>query len=381
MITQNGWFKFAVISLLLTAPLSNSNASDIEDSGVERKSKTGASKRESNPQQGTSAHKKRRAKNQNTAPVNNEDASRTEVEFPSIGKMPKDVFWYKIAIHLELPDILNCCVLSKAMNAHMKEFKLFFVNKNRALFRIGAAIKGIRDELMPQLIDMHLPIIPSLLTGGNYNAHRVRDSLIRMSKRNDQRGYPLTQLFYFPKDVTSDHIFAGLKELDLSGCQLHRFPSCIGQITNLESLNLSRNKLTSLPNNIGKLRRLKYIELWRNLLTKFPTGLLDCEPLELLELGGNAIIELPEDISRLTRLTKLALSSNNLKILPKSIGDLHMLKTLYLRKNFGLTELPTTMIHMQSLESVFLSGTNVDRDSNVVKKLRIRWSWSGGGWQ
>ncbi|CAM9618925.1 unnamed protein product [Scytosiphon promiscuus] len=156
---------------------------------------------------------------------------------------------------------------------------------------------------------------------------------------------------------------AALKGLLLSGNQLSRLPSSVGDLEALETLELSDNTLRSLPESIGRLKRLATLTVSNNGLTGLPVSLGGLRSVKLLDLSRNGIESVPSAaLTRLGALTSLDMRENKLTevpALPKSdrlaqvFLGFNLLTSLdgdaLLNVSAGLTEL-----HVQSNRIVHL---------------------------
>ena len=131
-----------------------------------------------------------------------------------------------------------------------------------------------------------------------------------------------------------------LKELDLSGNQLHTLPESITQLQNLTHLSLNDNQLNALPETITQLQNLTDLNLNGNQFNALPESITQLQNLTHLNLSGNQLGTLPESITRLRNLTGLYLSSNRLSTLPESITQLQNLTELNLLNNPLVTPPP-----------------------------------------
>jgi hypothetical protein len=387
MKSNRRWLKSAVLSLWVFALMSSANASRINDDQEppkrQRSSKSSKNDVEQNKQ---STSKKRRAKKQGFIAIVDENARRTETQFPDFDKFPKDLFWTNLAPSLEYPDIINLGKLSKAMKINMSHMKKWYFEHATSLLK-NNGVKSIPLESLQQIISFHVPLIeadipfkaPVIEDCSDHlllEVRTMRNSLKHYAQRME-RGYHLAHLYYFPKDLSP--LLEGLNKLNLSRLGLGELPNCIGQLVNLESIEVARNKLTSLPPGFSRLKRLKSFKAWNNRFTSFPVVLLNCKSLEVLDLGGNVLSSLSENIGKLQGLTKLMLSHNQLTTLPKEISACDKLEVLYLRRNPLLKSLPESMKHMSSLEIIYLYGTPFNRGSNLIREMDIDWVWLNKG--
>lgn len=100
--------------------------------------------------------------------------------------------------------------------------------------------------------------------------------------------------------------FANLKMLDVSNCGLTQLSDLICHL-NLNCLVAKNNELTneSLPKCFQSLSNLRELNLNGNRLTRFPEQVLDLVSLKYLYLGGNAITNISQDVAKLHKLVLL----------------------------------------------------------------------------
>lgn len=115
-----------------------------------------------------------------------------------------------------------------------------------------------------------------------------------------------------------------LSYLDLSNCNLTRFPRDIIELMELRYLDVGMNELTELhPDLFHHLNYLQFFDASYNRLTTIPTRSLGtCRQLKELKLTSNKIQVLADEVARLRWLTTLAIDDNPLTDLPKHFAHL-----------------------------------------------------------
>lgn len=161
-----------------------------------------------------------------------------------------------------------------------------------------------------------------------------------------------------------------LIKLDLAGQDLTELPLAVCEFSALQELRLGfvvddnglrweadirYNKLTSLPEEIGNLQALRILTLGSNRLASLPAGFGRLTKLEYLDLQDNPLGTLPEPVYQLRNLQYLKLTEAHLASLPAAIGQLLQLHTLILNQN-SLIDLPPQMAALQKLEILNLSA-------------------------
>jgi Leucine-rich repeat (LRR) protein len=112
-----------------------------------------------------------------------------------------------------------------------------------------------------------------------------------------------------------------LKDVTLDSNKLAVLPSSICMLPKLEKLSASFNALTSLPGAIGSLAKLKQLIVSHNHLAELPDSVCHCKAIQLLDASHNKLRTLPPHIGELAALFDLRLGFNALSSpLPESLG-------------------------------------------------------------
>ncbi len=162
-------------------------------------------------------------------------------------------------------------------------------------------------------------------------------------------------------------------KLDLSKCNLKKFPIGILKLVNLKELSLRHNLLSEIVPEIYQLKNLIKLDISNNVLTEMQLGIYELKNIEVLNLGRNYLYELPYGISKLENLIALYLDDNNFTELPSDIGHLVKLKLLAVNEN-KLTLIPTGIQKLNSLNELWLKYNNiesVDLNLKTLTALRI----------
>ncbi|CAG9800616.1 unnamed protein product [Chironomus riparius] len=130
----------------------------------------------------------------------------------------------------------------------------------------------------------------------------------------------------------------------------------------LRELNLSGNMLTRFPNQILELHSIKYLYLNGNLIQSIHKDIWKLKNLQVLSMGANKIRDVPDTIGNLVQMQGLNLCDNLIDKLPSSIARLHNLKTLSLHKN-AIRTLPPELISLRNLTELSL------RDNPLVDRF------------
>jgi len=148
----------------------------------------------------------------------------------------------------------------------------------------------------------------------------------------------------------------GWTKLDLSGNDLRKLPSEIGQLQSLEKLILGKyeggvkgNRLTAIPQEVFQLTNLKELSIPYNQITAIPDAIANLANLTTLYLYSNQITAIPDAIAQLSNLTTLRLDSNQITAIPDAIGNLANLTTLNIGSN-QLSTLPLSISQLSNLK-------------------------------
>lgn len=146
-----------------------------------------------------------------------------------------------------------------------------------------------------------------------------------------------------------------LKTLELVNCtEMKSLPDSFGNLTNLESIKLTYAKnLESLPKSFGNLVRLQYLELKGcSNVTISSEALQNITKLDHIDLCACAKLEeLPPQVAMQESLEKLYLWGTNFKTLPNDIVNLSNLKILQIESPL-LETLPTSIGELSNLEKL-----------------------------
>ncbi|MBL7849412.1 MAG: leucine-rich repeat domain-containing protein [Cyclobacteriaceae bacterium] len=150
----------------------------------------------------------------------------------------------------------------------------------------------------------------------------------------------------------------GLEELVLTSNSIRAVPPAIGEFTSLKKLNLNANQVEQLAPEMGKLQQLEQLSLYKNNLKALPKELYGLSSLRVIDLYYNQLEELDPAILNWTQLEILYLANNRLFTLPETLGHLKNLRELYLHHN-RLSNLPASLGQLDSLRVFRVNNNNL----------------------
>lgn len=150
-----------------------------------------------------------------------------------------------------------------------------------------------------------------------------------------------------------------LKELNLSGNRIHKFPSWVSESwKNLTALNLAHSRLTTLPQPIAQLAGLTELVLRYNLLTELSPDIQNLSKLSSLNLEHNMLQKLPPEIGSLQELTVLNVNNNKLHDVPDDVCELVSLHT-FLASDNEIAHLPHDFGRLVAMQVLDLTRNNL----------------------
>ncbi|KAM6178218.1 leucine-rich repeat-containing protein 63 [Rhynchocyon petersi] len=114
--------------------------------------------------------------------------------------------------------------------------------------------------------------------------------------------------------------------LNLSFNDIHKFPTEVFCLKNLQVLILRNNPIREIPSEIQKLKHLRVFNMAFNLITFLPPGLFSLSYLEELDVSYNDITYIQNEIQKLRSLEKLNVDGNELTSFPSGLLKLNLRK-------------------------------------------------------
>ncbi len=243
---------------------------------------------------------------------------------------------FLLAIHMDLPTLLNFCVTDKRHEQ--------FCNTNRIWdYKLQKEFSEYKNDFK----DMTSKEKYKLLYGLNIlKKHLKLNASLVWIYNTPILNLEYRMIEHIPKEIS---LLKNLQILNLGNTYGARFNL---QHLNDDEINNLRNKIKILPKEIGQLKKLAYINLRDNKIKTLPKEIGQLTNLKELHLEENKIEYIPEEIGRLYNLEELDLHSNKIKFVPKELTELKKLRKLTLFNNYGLSlkDLP------EELRTLRLSG-------------------------
>jgi hypothetical protein len=130
-----------------------------------------------------------------------------------------------------------------------------------------------------------------------------------------------------PKELVS---FRNLEELDLTGNDMSRSDfGLLKNIKTLKSLNLTECNLSKFPLAVTYLPNLQTLNIWNNKISSIPDELYSITSLKDLTIGNNNLNYLSPKISQLINLESFESSSTNIRVYPNEMTKLKKLTEIY----------------------------------------------------
>ncbi|XP_030646932.1 volume-regulated anion channel subunit LRRC8B-like [Chanos chanos] len=230
--------------------------------------------------------------------------------------------------------LLKCSIFSlpKVITNSMSSLQKFYVDNEGAQLNATQSLK-----MMSQLTCLKLL---------NCDLHRIPSSIFSLTNLQeiDLRGNNLRTI----EEIISFQHLQRLFTLKLKNNNINYIPIHIGVLETLEQLHLSHNYISCIPAQLFLCSRLCYLDLSHNKLCVIPEGIQDLKRLQILTLSQNKIDRLPNGLFQCKTLQSLYLDHNSLSTLPPLVSRLTNLIVLDLRGN-QLESLPAELEHCQHL--------------------------------
>lgn len=161
-----------------------------------------------------------------------------------------------------------------------------------------------------------------------------------------------------------------ITKLNLYGCAFTDLPKELVLFTNLEELDLTGNDMSKSDFNLLKnIKPLKSLNLTECNLSKFPLAVSYLPNLETLSLWNNKISSIPDELYSITSLKHLTIGNNNLSNLSPKISQLINLES-FESSSTNIRVYPNEMTKLKKLIEIYPSDT-----MQYIPKALIKYAW------
>jgi len=170
-----------------------------------------------------------------------------------------------------------------------------------------------------------------------------------------------------------------LEEIDISHTEITEIPDFLLSLPNLRSLSCCCNRISKPPKNFSKAAKLEKLHIRLNEHWSFPDEIMELPELTSLTVDFYKNIALPKTIKNLKKLEALTLSlkykDGDSKQLPESLAEHAALKKVSIssffnkEKTFDLNKAAPLLASCPKMESLLLSGLNIEGEKDVFSKL------------
>lgn len=161
-----------------------------------------------------------------------------------------------------------------------------------------------------------------------------------------------------------------VKKLNLYGCAFTDIPKELTSFTNLEELDLTGNDMSKSDFNLLKnIKSLKSLNLTECNLSRFPLAVLYLPNLETLNIWNNKIASIPDELYDMTSLKNLTIGNNNLNYLSPKISQLINLES-FESSSTNIKVYPNEMMKLKKLTEIYPSDT-----MQYIPKVLIKYAW------
>jgi len=159
-----------------------------------------------------------------------------------------------------------------------------------------------------------------------------------------------------------------ITHLEMQANNMTVLPSSIKRFTNLKTLVLNGNLISEVSPAIAQLKKLEQLAFYKNQLTAIPSGVYELPALREIDLYYNLIGRVDERIQNLKNLEVLYLSYNGITSVAESIGTLPKLQELYLSNN-QLADLPASISNLEQLRVLRINNNHLTQVPNDLHRL------------
>lgn len=161
-----------------------------------------------------------------------------------------------------------------------------------------------------------------------------------------------------------------ITKLNLYGCAFTDIPKELVSFTNLEELDLTGNDMSKADlSSLKNIKTLKSLNLTECNLSKFPLAVTYLPKLETLNLWNNKINIIPDELYSITTLKDLTIGNNNLNYLSPKISQLINLES-FESSSTNIRVYPNEMTKLKKLTEIYPSDT-----MQYIPKSLIKYAW------
>lgn len=139
-------------------------------------------------------------------------------------------------------------------------------------------------------------------------------------------------------------------KLALHNNDLQSLPANICDFVNLAWLSLHFNRISALPDRFGNLSKLQRLSLHQNRLTRLPVSFRECAQIKVLSLFRNELESLEDDV----------------------FTNFQHCEILALHQNYELRMLPSSMIHMRNMHTLWINDTEIPEEEWVKIPANVK---------
>jgi hypothetical protein len=220
--------------------------------------------------------------------------------------------------HLELHDVITCCLINKQFNTTSKS-ELIWKNLSESIY-------------------------PGILC--NYRETYRKSHIV-------------------DKWFVKSNIGSSINAKGIVSWYVNSIPPEINVMTNLRRIDLPFNRIKSIPDEFFELTKLKGFSINTGSLKSISPRIGLLTNLRTLYLDGNEFSSIPKEIGLLTNLKELSISRNHIGLISFDIGRMTKLEKLFLYAN----PIKSITKHITSLTNLFQLHLDHDQKEMVPQEL------------
>lgn len=159
-----------------------------------------------------------------------------------------------------------------------------------------------------------------------------------------------------------------IQHVEIRNAGITQLPASVRRLKQVKTLVVNNNKISKIASGIKRLKKLEQLGLYKNQLTEIPKGIYALAALREIDLYYNQIEVVDDRLGKLKNLEVLYLSYNKLSKVSEAIGTLHKLEEVYLSENM-LTEIPASLSDLTNLRVLRINNNLISNQINDLHKL------------